>query len=109
MTGSRWGAGSIVIVLAVIGLFVVSGRGDGSASTGAIRGARPFPEFRVIEDSVDYLDPALSYTAEGWEPLSTVYLSLLGYRQVAGPAGATVVPCLERACPSSRATTASTG
>ena len=28
---------------------------------------RPFSEFRVIEDSVDSLDPALSYSVEAWE------------------------------------------
>jgi peptide/nickel transport system substrate-binding protein len=99
MTGSRPRAGSIVIVLVVVGLLVASGDGDGSASTGALRGTRPFSEFRVIEDSVDYLDPALSYTAEGWAPLSMVYLSLLGYRQVRGPGGATVVPVLAENLP----------
>jgi hypothetical protein len=53
----------------------------------------------VIEDSVDYLDPALSYSAEGYAPLSMVYLSLLGYRQVRGPGGATVVPVLAENLP----------
>jgi len=84
----------VVVVLAAICLLVGSGRDEGSASTGAVRGARPFSEFRVVEDSVDYLDPALAYSTESAEPVSLSYLSLLGYRQGSGPGGATIVPVL---------------
>jgi hypothetical protein len=45
MTVGRTRAGSIVIVLAVIGLLVASGRGDGSASSGAFAGRGRFRSF----------------------------------------------------------------
>ena len=65
---------------------------DGSGKTGGtIRTAHTsFP---------DYLDPALSYTQEGWQSLWTVYTPLLTYKHAAGAEGATVVPGLAEAMP----------
>ena len=47
----------------------------------------------------DYLDPALSYTQEGWQTLWTVYTALLTYKHAEGAEGATVVPGLAEAMP----------
>ncbi|MGH2941154.1 MAG: ABC transporter substrate-binding protein [Solirubrobacteraceae bacterium] len=47
----------------------------------------------------DYLDPALSYTQEGWQTLWTVYTPLLTYKHAEGAEGATVVPGLAEAMP----------
>src|SRR5204862_7167228 len=47
----------------------------------------------------DYLDPALSFTAEGWQPLTQVYPGLLTFRHASGRAGATVEPALARSLP----------
>jgi peptide/nickel transport system substrate-binding protein len=47
----------------------------------------------------DFLDPALSYTQEGWQTLWTVYTPLLTYKHAAGEEGATVVPGLAEAMP----------
>lgn len=47
----------------------------------------------------DYLDPALSYTQEGWQSLWTVYTPLLTYKHAAGAEGATVVPGLAEDMP----------
>jgi peptide/nickel transport system substrate-binding protein len=58
-----------------------------------------FAVLRVATQGPDYLDPGLSYTAEGWIPMFGVYLTLLGYRQTPGPAGATLVPVLARNLP----------
>jgi peptide/nickel transport system substrate-binding protein len=56
---------------------------------------KTFPNFRIVYDTgTDYLDPGLSYTVQGWETMWNVYLSLLGYKHVAGPDGATLVPAL---------------
>lgn len=61
---------------------------------------RTFPVFRIALDSgLDSLDPGLSYSTEGWGVLWNVYLPLLGYRHVSGPAGATLVPYLARTLP----------
>jgi peptide/nickel transport system substrate-binding protein len=47
----------------------------------------------------DYLDPALSYTQEGWQTLWTVYTGLLTYNHAEGAEGATVVPGLAEEMP----------
>lgn len=47
----------------------------------------------------DYLDPALSYTVEGWQALWTVYTPLLTYDHAEGAAGSKLVPGLAEAMP----------
>jgi peptide/nickel transport system substrate-binding protein len=62
--------------------------------------ALEFPEFRIaMDEATDYLDPGLSDTTEGWGVMWNVYLPLLGYRHVNGPAGARLVPYLAAALP----------
>jgi peptide/nickel transport system substrate-binding protein len=59
-----------------------------------------FPEFRIaMDEATDYLDPGLSDTTEGWGVMWNVYLPLLGYRHVNGPAGAKLVPYLAASLP----------
>jgi peptide/nickel transport system substrate-binding protein len=59
--------------------------GDGGGKQGgeAIINHTSFP---------DYLDPALSYTLEGWNTLSTVYTPLLTFRHTEGAEGSELVP-----------------
>ena len=47
----------------------------------------------------DYLDPALSYTAAGWQALYASYGQLLTYTREEGEAGATLIPGLAEALP----------
>ncbi|WP_353865037.1 ABC transporter substrate-binding protein [Svornostia abyssi] len=47
----------------------------------------------------DYMDPALSYTVEGWQALWTVYTPLLTYDHAEGTAGSKLVPGLAEAMP----------
>jgi peptide/nickel transport system substrate-binding protein len=64
-------------------------------TTGGTTGQKTFANFRIVYDTgTDYLDPAYSYTVQGWETMWNVYLSLLGYKHVNGPDGATIVPAL---------------
>jgi len=75
-----------------------------AATTGTSGGGsteqKPFPNFRIVYDTgTDYLDPALSYTVQGWAVMWNVYLSLLGYKHAAGPDGATLVPALAEDMP----------
>jgi peptide/nickel transport system substrate-binding protein len=59
-----------------------------------------FPDFRIaMDEATDYLDPGLSDTTEGWGVMWNVYLPLLGYRHVNGPAGAKLVPYLATSLP----------
>jgi peptide/nickel transport system substrate-binding protein len=47
----------------------------------------------------DYLDPALSYTAEGWAAMGEVYIPLLTYKHAEGEEGSEVEPGLAKAMP----------
>lgn len=52
-----------------------------------------------IPDNPDHLDPALSYTNEGWEILEATNNGLLTYKKAAGGEGAQVVPDIAKAMP----------
>ncbi len=72
----------------------------GTSTSGGAAGGKQFANFRVAYDTgIDYLDPALSYTVEGWAIMWNVYLPLLGYKHVNGPDGATIVPYLAKDLP----------
>lgn len=47
----------------------------------------------------DYLDPALSYTQEGWTAMYNTYIPLLTYNHASGAAGGKVVPGLAEGMP----------
>ena len=47
----------------------------------------------------DYMDPALSYTVNGWEPLSTVYTGLVAYKRAEGEEGSQLIPGLAQELP----------
>ncbi len=47
----------------------------------------------------DYMDPALSYTAEGWTAMGEVYIPLLTYKHAEGVEGGEVVPGLAKELP----------
>jgi peptide/nickel transport system substrate-binding protein len=107
---NRW---QVVLPIAVVaaGLALVAagcgGGGKSSTTTSSsgggsttASGGKTFPNFRIAMDTgIDYLDPGLSYTQEGWEIMWSVYLPLLGYKHVNGPDGATIVPNLAQALP----------
>jgi peptide/nickel transport system substrate-binding protein len=72
----------------------------GGGTTSSSSGGKTFPNFRIAYDTgIDYLDPGLSYTVEGWQIMWNVYLPLLGYKHVNGPDGATIVPYLAQDLP----------
>jgi peptide/nickel transport system substrate-binding protein len=47
----------------------------------------------------DYMDPSLSYTAEGWTAMGEVYIPLLTYKHAEGEEGAEVIPGLAEDLP----------
>ncbi|MCW2976807.1 MAG: ABC-type oligopeptide transport system, periplasmic component [Actinomycetia bacterium] len=78
-----------------------AGAGTTTTSTSTTAsGGKTFANFRLAYDTgIDYLDPGLSYTVEGWGILWNVYLPLVGYTHANGPAGATIVPYLAKDLP----------
>jgi peptide/nickel transport system substrate-binding protein len=98
-------AGALVIGLALIVAACGGGGKKSSAKTtstssGAPSSGKAFANFRLAYDTgIDFLDPGLSYTVEGWSIMWNVYLPLLGYKHVNGPEGATIVPYLAQDLP----------
>ena len=96
----KWlGAASIIVCFAVVAAGCGGGGGGSSSTTTAASGGsssgKSFANFRIAYDTgIDFLDPGLSYTVQGWSIMWNVYLPLLGYKHVNGPDGATLVPYL---------------
>lgn len=81
---------ALCVALGLLGL------GEGSATAGSqhrheLRGA--FSSFP------DYMDPQLSYTAEGWTAMYDSYVPLLTYKHAEGAEGSEVIPGLARSLP----------
>ena len=81
------------------------GGGDdesGGSTTEASGGStqKTFPELKVAFDNgIDYLDPGLSYTVQGWGIMLPVHLGLVTYKMVNGPDGATLIPAMAKDMP----------
>jgi peptide/nickel transport system substrate-binding protein len=79
-----------LLVGAAIGLGAC-GSGGGGKEGGTLKATYAEPP--------DYLDPALSYTAEGWTAMADTYIGLLTYAHAEGEAGSKVVPGLAESLP----------
>ena len=83
---------SIVAVGAGVGL----GLASCGTSTGGKEGGTLVASYASFPD---YLDPALSYTAEGWTAMWNTYIPLLTYAHANGEAGSEVIPGLATGMP----------
>jgi peptide/nickel transport system substrate-binding protein len=95
---------AVIAVLAcaavsAIGL-VACGGGDDDDGTNAAGGGKEGGTLDISYASFpDYLDPQISYTAEGWTAMNDVYLPLLTYKHAEGAEGSEVVPGLAKDMP----------
>jgi peptide/nickel transport system substrate-binding protein len=85
-------------------LLALSGCGDddGGGGGGADAGGSPRQggSITIAQTSQpDFLDPALSYTLGGWEPMWLVYTPPLTYRHAEGEEGAELIPGVAEALP----------
>jgi peptide/nickel transport system substrate-binding protein len=88
------GFAALVLVLASLGI-AACGDEDGGGGEGRTGGI-----IRVAHVTFpDFLDPALSYTVDGWQALLQVYPGLLTFPHESGPAGAEPVPGLAEDMP----------
>jgi peptide/nickel transport system substrate-binding protein len=86
------------MALAVVGVFVALA--TGLAACGGSNSGKEGGTLNVTYASFpDYLDPQLSYTAEGWTAMYNTYVPLLTYAHASGKAGSKVVPGLAKALP----------
>jgi peptide/nickel transport system substrate-binding protein len=77
--------------VAVLGLSSCGGGGSDGKEGGTLHG--------IYASFPDYMDPALSYTQEGWTAMYDTYIPLLTYAHSNGLAGGKVVPGLARSLP----------
>jgi peptide/nickel transport system substrate-binding protein len=83
--------------VALCAALALSVAGGGSADAGGGQGSH---EMRGAFSSFpDYMDPALSYTAEGWNAMYDSYIPLLTYKHAEGEEGAEVIPGLAEDLP----------
>ena len=85
------GAVVSIMMLATGAALGLSACSDSGKEGGVLRGSyAAFP---------DYLDPQLSYTAEGWSAMYNTYLPLLTYAHADGTEGGEVIPGLAEGLP----------
>jgi peptide/nickel transport system substrate-binding protein len=97
-----WPVGAVALAAALA--LVAAGCGGGgnkSSSGGSNAGAsgKTYPLLRVVWDAPDYMDPALYYTVAAYQLDNYIWTGLVGYKHVAGPDGATIVPYLAESMP----------
>jgi peptide/nickel transport system substrate-binding protein len=99
---SLWPVGAVAL-LAVLALVAAGcgGGGNKSSSGGSNAGAsgKTYPLLRVVWDAPDYMDPGLYYTVASYQLDNYVWTGLVGYKHVAGPDGAALVPYLAESMP----------
>ena len=88
-------------LLLLAGLLMLPGCGgdddDDDAGAGGVRQGGSITISQTTQP--DFLDPALSYTVGGWEPMWLVYTPPLTYRHAAGEEGAELIPGVAEALP----------
>jgi peptide/nickel transport system substrate-binding protein len=96
-----------LLLVAVSALVLAAcGGSDDSGDSGSSDGGTPAADAKTggtlngyYTSSPDYMDPALSYTQEGWTALWNVYTPLLTYKHAEGAAGSELMPGLAEAMP----------
>jgi peptide/nickel transport system substrate-binding protein len=80
-----------VLCLAAVSISLLASCGSSAEQGGTLRG--------IYASYPDYLDPALSYSQEGWTAMYDTYIPLLTYARANGTAGGKVVPGLAKSLP----------
>ncbi len=90
----------MIMAFAVAAALLIAACGsDDSDTTTASSGGTGGEATLTQTSQPDFLDPALSYTVNGWEPMWLVYTPLLTYRHETGEAGAELIPGLAEELP----------
>jgi peptide/nickel transport system substrate-binding protein len=95
----KLGAGFAVLVLAAVAAVGLASCGGGSDSSSGGSGQKGGTLNGTYASFPDYMDPALSYTAEGWTAMADVYIPLLTYKHANGVEGSEVIPGLAKELP----------
>jgi peptide/nickel transport system substrate-binding protein len=101
----KLGRRALVLLAACLSLLVIAACGGsddngGSSSSGSSGEAKDGGSITISQTSQpDYMDPALTYTVNGIEPLWLVYTPLITYAREEGQAGAKLIPGLAESLP----------
>lgn len=87
----------VIAAVATLGLASCGSDDSSDSASGASTGAESVTIAQAAQP--DFLDPALSYSIHGWEPMWTTYMPLLTYKREEGDAGAELMPGLAEAMP----------
>ena len=98
-TFSRWMLVALLALVTAVALAACGDDDDDETAGGGGGGAEGGSITITQTSQPDYLDPALSYTVNGWEPMWLVYTPLLSYRHAEGEAGTELVPGLAEDLP----------
>jgi peptide/nickel transport system substrate-binding protein len=91
---------TVLVIAAVAALGLAScGGGSDTTSGGSGGGQKGGTLNGTYASFPDYMDPALSYTAEGWTAMADVYIPLLTYKHANGVEGSEVIPGLAKELP----------
>lgn len=104
---SKFRRAFLALLLVAVSAFVVAAcggddgedSGSSTSSTESTSGKTGGTLSAYYTSSPDYMDPALSYTQEGWTALWNVYTPLITYRHAEGAEGAELIPGLAEALP----------
>jgi peptide/nickel transport system substrate-binding protein len=93
----KQGRRALMMLVAILSMLVIAACGDdddgGDGGGGGGGEARQGGSITIAQTSQpDYLDPALSYTVNGWEPLWLVYTSPVAYKRAEGKEGTELIP-----------------
>jgi peptide/nickel transport system substrate-binding protein len=92
--------GAVIAVLALAAVAAIGLVSCGSSSSSTSGGGKKGGVLNATYASFpDYLDPQLSYTAEGWTAMADVYIPLLTYKHAEGTEGSEVIPGLAKEMP----------
>jgi peptide/nickel transport system substrate-binding protein len=96
----------VSLIITVFGLAAVAavalvacGSSDSSSSGDGNGGKKGGILNATYASFPDYMDPQISYTAEGWSAMGEVYIPLLTYKHAEGAEGAEVEPGLAKEMP----------
>jgi peptide/nickel transport system substrate-binding protein len=93
----KLGRGALALLLAALSMCVVAACGgdddDDGGGGGGGEGGKKGGSITIAQTSQpDYLDPAMSYTVNGWEPLWLVYTPPVAYKHAEGKEGTELIP-----------------
>ena len=87
-------------VLSLLGLIIASALVLGACGSSSSSSGKEGGVLKLADSSAaDYIDPQLSYTADGLTEMWNTYIPLLTYKHASGTAGSTVIPGLAESLP----------